>query len=193
MLGVLTAALLIVNVTVAGVLALPAASVALTEIVCDPWLNAVLGVQLHAPFASAVAVHTGVVPSSTVIWLDASAVPAIVGVVSLIVPPDAGLLITGAAGAVVSTVRSSVAELALTLPAASVDVATRACDPSLKAVEGVQLHAPFASAVAVQIVVLPSLTATLLFASAVPLTVGVVSLVTVPETGLVTIGAEGGV
>ena len=151
------------------------------------------GAQLHAPFASAVAIHTGVVPSTTVIWLDASAVPAITGVVSLIEPPDAGLLTTGAAGAVVSTVSSRATELALVFPAASVAVATRACEPSLSAVPDVQLQLPFASAVAVQIVVLPSLTATLLFASAVPLIVGLVLFVTVPETGLVSSGADGGV
>ena len=57
--------------------------------------------------------------------LLASAVPLIVGVVSLVVVPSAGLVMTGAAGAVVSMVTSTPADGTLSFPASSVAVAVK--------------------------------------------------------------------
>ena len=55
--------------------------------------------------------------------LLASAVPLIVGVLSLVTVPSAGVGMTGALGAVVSIVMSTAFESTLVLFAASVDVA----------------------------------------------------------------------
>ncbi len=70
--------------------------------------------------------------TETVTVLPASAVPLIAGVGLLIEAPFAGALTTGAAGAVVSTVKGTAAELGEVLPAASVAVALALCAPSAR-------------------------------------------------------------
>ncbi|NKF62613.1 hypothetical protein GO297_04818 [Ralstonia solanacearum] len=80
--------------------------------------------------------------------LLASAVPASVGVASLVLPPEVSAPVTGAtssvtltrtgvAGAAVSTVNVNAEVAVLTLPAASVAVAVRLWLPSARAVVGV--------------------------------------------------------
>ncbi len=88
----------------------------------------------------------------------------------------------GIAGAVVSIVRLNAALGVLTLPAVSVAVTVMACAPSPKPVLGVNVQLPDASAVAVPSSVVPSYTLIVLPASAVPVSVGVVSSVLPPET-----------
>ena len=120
-----------------------------------------------------------------------SAVPAIVGVAFVVVLPSAGAVTTGAAGASVSTVKLLGVDTGLVLPAGSVAAAVTVCKPSLNGAAGVQLQLPSAFAVVVQSGTPPSLTVTLLFGSAVPPMMGVLSLVCV--TGVVTLGAAGAV
>src|SRR5215212_3234358 len=145
-LGVLGALVSTVKVCIVGAEILPAASVAVAVIVWLPSPSAVLGVQLQAPPAPAVAVQ--VVdrpvgrPSVTVMLLPASAVPMNVGVVSLVVPPAGGLLTNGALGAAVSTVKVRSDEATLVLPAVSAAVAVTVWLPSTSAVLGVQVQAP---------------------------------------------------
>ena len=79
--------------------------------------------QIQTPVrASAVVVQTTVLPSITVTVLPASAVPLMIGS-PLVVLPLAGLLMTGAAGAVRSTVMSIGAEAGELLPAGSLALA----------------------------------------------------------------------
>lgn len=169
---------------------LPAASVAMAVILCAPGVKALLGEQLQLPLASAVAVQSVVAPSLTVTVPFGSAVPLMSGVVSLVLLPDNGALMTGALGAVLSMAKVRVLGV-LVLPAGSVAVALRVCDPSLNGVERVQLQFPLASATAVQSVVAPSFTVTVLPGSAVPLTVGVSSVVVIPAAGVIIAGAGG--
>ena len=109
--------------------------------------------------------------------LLASAVPLIVGVVSLVVvvPVD----IVGCAGFVVSTVILTVPDVADTLPAASVAVTVKEYDPSARSDDGVTEKLPLPSVVAVPIDDPLLIRLIVLFASAVPLILGVVSLVIV--------------
>src|SRR5206468_984490 len=83
----------------------------------------------------------------------------------------------GAGGAAVSTVSVRAADADDVLPLASVAVAVSVWLPSPRSVVGVKLQTPLASAVAVPSEVVPSRTVTVLFASAVPVMVGVASLV----------------
>ena len=129
----------------------------------------------------------------TVTVLPASAVPLYVGVLSLVVEPLAGVSTTGAAGGVVSTVNVLVFDCALVLPAASVAVALTVCDPSASAVGGVKLQVPEALATVVPTTTPSTITVTVLPASAVPVYVGVLSLVVEPLAGVSTTGAAGGV
>lgn len=191
MLGVLMVLRSIVNVLEPGVLTLPAASVALTSIVCAPAVSGVRAAQFQLPLASAVAVQIGCPCSLTVTLLPASAVPANIGVVVLIAPALGGLLTTGAAGACVSICNTTGAESAPILPAASVALAVIVYVPLLNGVLGVQIQSPFWSVVAVQSVLPPSFTLTWLPASAVPVKAGVVSLVALPLAGLLMLGAAG--
>ena len=143
-------------------------------------------VIIHAPLPLATAAPRIVAPSLSVTVLPAAAVPLTVGVVSLVtlsvaeVPlsePAARSGVDGAAGAAVSIVRLSAAEATLSLPAASVAVAVRLCAPLPSAVL-VIIHAPLPWQPPRPRIVAPSLSVTVLPAAAVPLTVGVVSLVT---------------
>ena len=97
-------------------LVLPAASVAVARTVWLPSASGVVGVKLQLPLASAVVVPTAVPSTITVTVLPASAVPLYVGVVSFVVEPFAGVVTTGAAGAVVSTMNVFVFELGLVCP-----------------------------------------------------------------------------
>ena len=67
------------------------------------------------------------------------------------------------------------------------------CGPSASAVAGVKLQAPEALATVVPTGVPSTMTVTVLPASAVPVYVGVLSLVTEPLAGVSTTGAAGGV
>lgn len=73
----------------------------------------------------------------TVTVLLVSAVPEMVGVLSLVVLPLAGTVTTGAGGGVVSTVKVLVFEVGLVFPALSVAVALTVCYPSASGVPGV--------------------------------------------------------
>jgi hypothetical protein len=66
--------------------------------------------------------------------LLASAVPPKVGVLLLVVSPLVGLVIVGAAGAVASTAQVRLAGVASVLPAASVALTWKVCEPSLRLV-----------------------------------------------------------
>jgi len=170
---------------------LPAASVALAVIECVPSLKALLGVKLQSPEPSAAIVPSELPPSKTSTVLSASAVPLKVGVASLVIALSAGLVISGALGAVVSIVTLIAAEAVEVLLAASVALAVIECVPSLKALLGMKLQSPEPSAAVVPSEVLPSKTSTVLLASAVPLKVGVASLVVAPSAGVVISGALG--
>jgi hypothetical protein len=80
----------------------------------------------------------------------------------------------------------------LTLPIGSVATTVIVCEPFASGVLGVQLQLPLMSAVAVQMVVPPSVTMMVLPGSAVPVKVGVVEVVA-PATGPMTTGAVGAV
>ncbi len=131
-------------------LTLPAASVAVTVRLWLPSVRAV-GVKVQLPEASAVVVPSSVVPSKTLMVLLASAVPVSVGVASLVLPPavmapitgatlSVMVLMTGVAGAAVSTVSANAELVALTLPVASVAVAVRLWLPSASAMIGVKVQ-----------------------------------------------------
>ena len=82
----------------------------------------------------------------------------------------------GAAGTAVSMVTDKAADAALRLPAASVALAVMLWTPSAS-VEAVMVHCPARVAMPVPITVVPSNRVTVLPASAVPVKVGVVTLV----------------
>ncbi|EAU68165.1 Pea-VEAacid family [Stigmatella aurantiaca DW4/3-1] len=174
-------------------LVLPAASVAVARTVCGPSASGVVGVKLQLPLAFAVAVPTDVPSTMMLTVLPGSAVPLYVGVLSLVIEPLAGVVTTGATGAVASTVKLFVLDEGLVLPATSVAVARTVCGPSASGVVGVKLQLPLAFAVAVPTDVPSTMMLTALPGSAVPLYVGVLSLVVEPLAGVVTTGAAGGV
>src|SRR5207248_826026 len=117
--------------------------------------------------------------------LFASAVPLKVGVVAFVIlsvlllpVSDAAIRsgVDGAPGAGVSIVTDRAADPALTFPATSVAVAVMLCVPSVR-VELVIDQFPEPSAATLPISAVPSNSVTVLFASAVPLNVGAVTLV----------------
>src|SRR5690606_16888752 len=129
--------------------------------------------------------------TSTVLF--ASAVPLIVGVASAFTVPSIRLVMIGAVGAVASTTSVTSVESILVLPAASVALVVILYVPSDHALVGVNVQSPLPSAVVVPCEA-PSLnTSTVLSASAVPLIVGVASVLTAPSLGLVMIGALGAI
>ncbi len=174
-----------------GAEVLPAASVLVAVKLCVPSVSGLAGVIAQLPLASTTAVPKSTVPSKTLMVLPTSPVPVKVGVVSSLLLPltkapctvptsSAAALITGAAGAAVSTVKLYAGVAALSTPAALVAVAVRLCTPGLSAVVGLKLQAPLVSAVVLPSKVLPSYTFTVLPAGAVPLSTGMVSLVLAP-------------
>jgi hypothetical protein len=137
---------------------LPARSAAEAVTVCAPMLNGVGEVQVHSPAAFAMAVQTGVVPPSTKTLTVAlgSLVPAYTGML-LVVALAAGAVMTGATGAVVSTVKGVIADGAL-VPAVVVAVAATVCGPSASAGLTSQRHSPVDDAVVMHAgVLLPSM------------------------------------
>src|SRR5690606_15989270 len=100
------------------------------------------GVQVQAPPAGTSTESTSVSSNRIVTVLPASAVPPIVGVVSFRLTPLAGLVSSGAAGAVVSTVNVCSAESGLTLPAASAADPFTVSPPRLSELGGVHVHVP---------------------------------------------------
>lgn len=166
---------------------LPAVSVAVAVRLWLPTVKALPGVKLQLPEPSAVTVPK--VPSTleiTVTVALASEVPVRVGVVSLVMlsvfelPLSLAALksgVVGADGALVSTVTANTEDADEALPATSVAVAVTLWLPAAM-VEAVMLQLPEPSEVVEP--KLPSileLKLTLTLASAVPLKVGVVSLV----------------
>ena len=89
-----------------------------------PSAKAVVGVNVQLPEAFAVAVPKGVVPCKMLTVLLASAVPARVGVVSLVVL--ATVVKVGTVDAVASIVKLTGVEAPEVLPAVSVAVAVKA-------------------------------------------------------------------
>ena len=143
--------------------------------------------------ASAVVVPADAPSKNTVTVLFASAVPVTVGVVSLVLLPFAGVSTTGAGGGVVSTVKVLILESTLVLPSASAAVALTVCDPSINDGIAVNVQLPAPSAVVMPADAPSKNTVTVLPASAVPVTVGVLSLVLLPFAGVSTTGAAGAV
>src|ERR1700735_3088137 len=139
----------------------------------------------HAPAAFAVAVPIVVAPSSSVIFEPASAVPLMVGVVTLVMwsaleaPLSEAVARTGtfgAAGAVVSTVTASAADATL-VPLVSIAFAVIECFPLARVFDVID-QAPAALALSVPTSVAPSKRSTVALASALPENVGAVTLVT---------------
>ena len=165
-------------------LGFPARSVAFALIACPPSAKALVATD-HRPAASAWPLPTKVVPSNSVTVALASAVPVKVGVLTLVVlsvfdvplsdvTARSGTL--GVTGAAVSIVTVSTPEAALTLPARSVALATIAWTPFANGLAAMD-HTPAASAWLLPTTVAPSNSVTVALASAVPVNVGVVTLV----------------
>ena len=174
---------------VLGLLVLPAGSVAVVVMLCEPWPSGVVGVKVHRPSGWMVAVPItvpGLLPSVTVMVSPGVPVPENVGEVSSVEPPllmgpvtlptwSVALGVPGAAGAVVSTVRLRTGESALSVPVPSLAVTLSAWSPCPSAV-GVKLQVPSGLTVVVPKTVVPSYTVMVCPGVApVPCKVGVVS------------------
>ena len=85
---------------------LPASSTETAAMVCSPSGSASGRVRLQSPSSSTTTLPTGSPSTITTTVVPGSPVPSIVGVRSVTVSPSSGAVITGAAGAVVSTVKS---------------------------------------------------------------------------------------
>jgi hypothetical protein len=173
-----------VHVTWAGdASTFPAWSTARTRNVWLPSASALYVVgEVQAANAPASRLHWKVEPAS----VDVNANVALVWLVGL-----AGLDVIVVFGATVSTLTVRTADEPETFPAGSVAVAVRECKPSVNVIARDQL--PAASAAAVPFDVAPSKTVTVLFGSAVPVTVTVALFVSELSGGLVSSGALGGV
>ena len=149
--------------------------------------------QVQLPKESTVALQSVPrIPSTIVTRLPASPVPVKVGVLSFTKLPSVGREIVGTFGLRVSTVKVTSEEGALSLPAVSLAVAVTVCPPSSNVTVDEQVHEPEPLVTAVQSTPAePSVTVTVLPASAVPLKLGVVSFVKRPEIGEVITGAFG--
>src|SRR5437879_5134243 len=143
--------------------------------------------MLQLPPPVATPVPTAVPPLKIVTVLFASAVPLKVGVVALVMlsvlllPVSEAAIrsgVDGALGAVVSIVTDRAPDATLTFPAMSVtfSVAVMLCTPCVR-VDVLTDQLPEPSAVALPIWVVPSNSLTVVFAAAVPLKVGLVTLV----------------
>src|SRR5690606_9164274 len=142
-------------------------------------------VNVQSPFPSAMVVPCESPSLNTSTVLFASAVPLIVGVPSAFTVPSLGFVMLGTGGAVGSVVIVVTTDSTLVLPAASVAFAVILYVPSDHAPVTVNVQSPFSSAVIVPWES-PSLnTSTMLSASAVPMIIGVPSVLTVPSLGLV--------
>ena len=114
------------------VVELPAASVAIAVMVCEPPAMFAEGVNVHAPAPFAVVVPSTVAPSLITMVALASAVPVKVGVRLVVEEPSVGEVIA-TAGPVVSTVTAKAGEAAEMFPAASVEVVVNECTPAASA------------------------------------------------------------
>ena len=172
-----------------GVVVVPLGLLMVATTVVGPWGNGVAGVQLQLPLALIVVVHTAVPVGDvvTVTWPPGVPVPVKVGAVVLTTLLGVGPVIEGET-LLIANVRVAGE---LTLPAASLAVATTVWLPLPSAVLGVQAHAPLLLAVAVQMGTPPSVTSIVLFGSAVPLKVGVLLPVVLPAAGAVIVGVVG--
>jgi len=194
MIGVDGATLSMLNATVAAFDVLPAASVAVTEIVCAPCGRSALGVHDHEPLLGTLSEQYVVVPSLTSRDEFASAVPLIVGLVTFSNASAVGDDTVGVAGATVSTVKETDVDATDLLVARSACVADRVCAPSVSAGFGVHDHVLLVVTVAVHTTasdLAVSMTVTVARPSPVPLMVGAASFVNVPELGAPITGAAG--
>jgi hypothetical protein len=114
---------------------LPTASVAVAVIACARSASALGGVKLQTPLPLAVAVPSSVAPSNTRIVEFASALPPSAGVVFAVTTSVAGVVMLGAVGAVVSTVKLRLFDCAPVIPR-YVGITYVECAPSLSATGG---------------------------------------------------------
>ena len=185
------------SVSVAAGDVFPAGSTAVTEIALAPAARFALGVTLQLPLAATVVVSTVPPGSATRIVSPAVPVPEIVGVASLVMlsplapeSDDGSRRTTGAAGAVVSIVKVTLAE-GETLPAASVAVALKVAAPAATGVVGVTLQVPLAATVVVSTSPPGAVTRIVSPEVPVPEMVGVASLVRLsPVTPLSELGSS---
>lgn len=147
--------------------------------------------QLHWPRLLAVTVQMVPAPSVTTTVAKGSEVPEMVGF-GPTVAACAGLLMTGAMGAVVSTVIVRGPDTTEAFPAGSVAMVVNVIEPSGR-VEVVHVHTPLPCARAVQTVEPATITRTVLPGSAVPEMVGVAVPEKEPSAGVVKSGAPGAV
>jgi hypothetical protein len=180
--GAATGALMVIERAADAGLVLPAVSVAVTVMMCVPCARGEL-VTVQLPLEFAVAVPIWVVPAYTFTALPASAVPVKVGVVLVVMlsvfdaPVSEAAVKSGVDGAAteVSILIERAPDVGLVvLP--DVAVAVMFCVPCART-ELVTVQLPLEFAVAVPIWVVPAYTVTVLATSAVPVKVGVVSLV----------------
>ena len=122
---------------------------AVASAVCGPSARSAAGVRLQLPVALVVAVPSTLPSSVTVTVLSGSAVPEMTGRLLPSTESFTGVVITGAAGGVVSTVKRFVLERSLVLPRTLVAVALTLYGPSASSAGTVKVHAPEASAVVV--------------------------------------------
>ena len=172
-------------------LTLPAVSVAVTVRVCAPFASGAVGVKLQVPLLPAWTVPISVPLSRMRTVLFASAVPLSAGRASSVRCPlvngpvmlpisSITALITGVAGALVSTVSVNGVERALVLPTPSVALTRRLCEPATSAVSGVKVQLPVSPTCALPIAVPLSKIVTVEPISPMPESVGRVSLVLCP-------------
>ena len=140
---------------------------------CEPFASGE-EIVFQSPAASVLPVARMLAPSKTAMAAPASAVPITDGVVSGVVLPAVGEVMTGAAGAIVSTRTSRVVETELTFPDKSVAVVVKSCDPSA-IVPVVKDQFPDPLAVVVPSEMPLSKISTVEFGSAIPVSVGVLS------------------
>lgn len=188
------------NVTrsVVDELTLPVASVDVAVRLLIPSARGEDGVNIQFPEASAIVVPI-VVPDAFFIStvLLASAVPVIVGVVVLVryglVVSHATFETTGADGTRESMMRMTGADV-LVLPTVSVVVTERVLDPSGSGAAGVNIQFPEPSTVPVPRTALPvPVIVKIVFASPVPVRVGVVSEMRELLMGVAIVGTTGAV
>lgn len=142
------------RLTPVDVVLFPAASVAKAVRMREPAARFDAGVNVHTPEALAVTVPSVVAPSFTTTVALASAVPEMIGAKFVVEEPSRGDTMA-TAGPAVSTVTTRAGDAAETLPALSVEVVVKECDPEPSAVV-VKVQLPLALAVALPIWVAPS-------------------------------------
>ena len=170
---------------------LPAGSVATAVTVCGPSPSGVVGVTENVPPGVAVTPGSGVPSTVTTTVEPGSAVPEMVGVGSLTVPPSAGAVMTGALGAVASIVNRTGCSRPRRCPPRRSHRGRRV--GTLGQRRRVERPGPAGGRRRRADACPSTRTPTVAPASAVPLIVGVVSLVTLPSAGTRMTGAAGAV